>query len=75
MTQELPAPVKQRPIRLGDKVKLRTLGKEGVVSSLGQEQAEIMVGNLRVRVDLYDLELVGGSDAGKAQAGGQHRGR
>ena len=60
VSRELPVPVKQRPIRLGDKVKLRTLGKEGVVSSLGEEQAEIMVGNLRVRVDLYDLELAGG---------------
>ena len=60
VSREIPQPVKQRPIRLGDKVKLRTLGKEGVVSSLGEEQAEIMIGNLRVRVDLYDLELVGG---------------
>jgi DNA mismatch repair protein MutS2 len=60
VARELPTPVEQRPIRLGDKVKLRTLGKEGVVSTLGEEQAEIMVGNLRVRVDLYDLELVGG---------------
>ena len=60
VSRELPAPEVQRPIRLGDKVKLRTLGKEGVVSTLGEEQAEIMVGNLRVRVDLHDLELVGG---------------
>jgi DNA mismatch repair protein MutS2 len=57
--QDVPE-VTQRPIRLGDKVKLRTLGKEGVVSSLGEEQAEIMVGNLRIRVELYDLELVAG---------------
>jgi DNA mismatch repair protein MutS2 len=60
ITREIPQPEKQRPIRLGDKVNLRTLGKEGVVSSLGAEQAEIMIGNLRVRVDLYDLELVSG---------------
>ena len=60
VSRELPAPEVQRPIRLGDKVKLRTLGKDGVVSTLGEEQAEIMVGNLRVRVDLHDLELVGG---------------
>ena len=59
VTREVPTVI-DRPIRLGDKVKLRTLGKEGVVSSLGEEQAEIMVGNLRVRVDLYDLELLGG---------------
>jgi DNA mismatch repair protein MutS2 len=59
VTRDIPATL-QRPIRLGDKVKLRTLGKDGVVTSLGEEQAEIMVGNLRVRVDLYDLELLGG---------------
>jgi len=60
VVRELPQAVAQRPIRLGDKVKLRTLGKEGVVSSLGEEQAEIMIGNLRVRVDLYDLDLISG---------------
>jgi DNA mismatch repair protein MutS2 len=59
VTRELPQTL-DRAIRLGDKVRLRTLGKEGVVSSLGEEQAEIMIGNLRVRVDLYDLDLVGG---------------
>jgi len=52
--------VKQRPIRLGDRVRLRTLGKDGVVTSLGEEEAEIQIGNLRVRVELYDLDLVGG---------------
>ena len=60
VSREIPQAAKTRPIRLGDKVKLRTLGKEGIVSSLGEEQAEIMIGNLRVRVDLYDLELIGG---------------
>ena len=50
----------KRPIRLGDKVLLRTLGKEGVVTSLGEDQAEIMIGNLRIRVELYDLDLIGG---------------
>jgi DNA mismatch repair protein MutS2 len=66
VAQEAPA-APQRPIRLGDKVKLHSLGKEGVVSSLGEEQAEIMVGNLRIRVDLYDLELVGGQSQEKPQ--------
>lgn len=54
------APALKRPIKLGDRVKLRTLGKEGVVTSLGEEEAEIQIGNLRVRVELYDLVLVGG---------------
>jgi DNA mismatch repair protein MutS2 len=55
---EMP-PTIQRAIRLGDRVRLRTLGKEGVVTSLGEEDAEIQIGNLRVRVELYDLVLVG----------------
>ena len=49
-----------RAIRLGDKVRLRTLGKDGIVTSLSKDQAEIQIGNLRVRVELYDLDLVGG---------------
>ena len=59
VSREIPQAVEKRPIRLGDRVKLRTLGKEGIVSTLGEEQAEIMIGNLRVRVDLYDLDLIG----------------
>jgi DNA mismatch repair protein MutS2 len=55
VSRELPQ-VLDRAIRLGDKVRLRTLDKEGVVSTLGEEQAEIMIGNLRMRVDLDDLE-------------------
>ncbi|MBI3158656.1 MAG: endonuclease MutS2 [Chloroflexi bacterium] len=50
------------PIRLGDRVKLRTLGREGVVNALSEDEAEIMVGNLRIRVELYDLELADGQD-------------
>jgi len=54
-----------QPIRLGDKVKLRTLGKEGIVTSLGEEEAEILIGNLRVRVELYNLVRLGGQAAEK----------
>jgi DNA mismatch repair protein MutS2 len=45
------------PIRLGSKVYLRTLGTEGVVTALAEEEAEIQVGMLRVRARLTDLEL------------------
>jgi len=65
VVEELPSVV-HRAIRLGDRVRLRTLGKEGVVASLGKEDAEIQIGNLRVRVDLYDLDLVGGRVEEKA---------
>jgi DNA mismatch repair protein MutS2 len=59
LTKEMPR-MNNRPIKLGDKVLLRTLGKDGVVTSLSEDQAEIMIGNLRVRVELYDLDLIGG---------------
>jgi DNA mismatch repair protein MutS2 len=59
VAEELPQTLK-RAIRLGDRVRLRSLDKDGVVTSLGEEEAEIQIGNLRVRVELYDLDLVGG---------------
>ena len=47
----------QRSIRLGDKVRLRTLGSQGVVTALSGEEAEVQVGVLRVRTRLAELEL------------------
>ncbi|HHY88991.1 MAG TPA: endonuclease MutS2 [Chloroflexi bacterium] len=38
-----------RPLRLGDKVRLLTLGMEGVVTALGENDLEVALGNLRVR--------------------------
>jgi DNA mismatch repair protein MutS2 len=54
---ELSHPLEDRPIRLGDKVRLRSLNTEGVVSALGEEEAEVQVGVLRVRARLADLHL------------------
>jgi DNA mismatch repair protein MutS2 len=50
-----------RALRLGDRVRLRTLNTQGVVDTLGEEQAEIQVGSFRIRAQLTDLELVSGS--------------
>jgi DNA mismatch repair protein MutS2 len=44
------------PVRLGDKVQLRTLGAQGVVTTLGEEDVEVQVGTLRVRAKLSDLQ-------------------
>ncbi len=49
----------QRAIRLGDRVRLRSLNTQGVVTSLGDEEAELQVGMLRVRARLSDLVLPG----------------
>jgi DNA mismatch repair protein MutS2 len=46
-----------RAIRLGDKVRLRTLGTKGVVTALSGEEAEVQVGVMRVRTRLTDIEL------------------
>jgi DNA mismatch repair protein MutS2 len=50
-----------RAIRLGDKVFLRTLGTQGVVSSISADEAEVQVGVLRVRTRLADLQRAGES--------------
>jgi len=47
----------QRPIRLGDRVYLRTLDAEGVVTDLGESKAEVQIGRLRVRAGLNELSL------------------
>jgi len=52
------------PIRLGAKVALRTLGNEGIVTALGEEDAEVQIGVLRIRARLSELVLVGKSDPG-----------
>ncbi len=50
----------RRAIRLGDKVRLRTLNTQGVVTALGEEEAEVQVGVLRVRTRLSDIALAAG---------------
>jgi DNA mismatch repair protein MutS2 len=45
-----------RAIRLGDKVFLRALGTQGVVSAISADEAEVQVGVLRVRTRLADLQ-------------------
>src|SRR3972149_3208651 len=47
----------RRPFRLGDRVRLRTLNAQGLVTALGEEEAEVQVGILRVRGRLADLPL------------------
>lgn len=48
-----PAP---RPLRVGDKVKLRSLKLDGVVTALGESEVEVQIGNLRVRSRLADVQ-------------------
>jgi DNA mismatch repair protein MutS2 len=45
----------QSSIRLGDRVNVNTLNAEGVVTALGESDAEVQIGSLRVRARLVDL--------------------
>jgi DNA mismatch repair protein MutS2 len=49
----------RRSLRLGDKVRLRTLATQGIVTALGEEDVEVSVGMLRIRTRLADLDLAG----------------
>jgi DNA mismatch repair protein MutS2 len=48
-----------RTIHLGDRVRLHSLNTQGVVTSLGEEEAEVSVGVLRIRARLAELQLLG----------------
>lgn len=43
------------PLKVGERVRLANLNTEGIITSLGKEEAEVRVGNLRVRARLEDL--------------------
>jgi DNA mismatch repair protein MutS2 len=56
---EIPGQPVRRAIRLGDRVHLRTLNTHGVVTSLGEDEAELQIGALRIRARLTELQLDG----------------
>jgi len=62
------SPASSRLPRLGDKVRLRTLGTYGIVTALGEEEVEVQVGVLRVRARLADLETAGESPEASSPA-------
>ncbi len=51
-----PSATVSRPLSIGDKVVLRTLGTQGVISSMDGDQAEVQAGPLRIRVRLDELK-------------------
>ena len=63
--EKVQAPVERKPdpssisnlqsLRLGERVTVSTLNAEGVVTALGESDAEVQVGSLRVRARLVDL--------------------
>ena len=50
---------KTQPLRLGEKVLVRSLGMRGVITSLTENDVEVQIGNLRLRTGFNDLERPG----------------
>ncbi len=46
-------------LKLGEKVILKNLGSEGIVSALGQNDVEVQIGSLRVRAKLNEIARKG----------------
>jgi len=73
--EKIAAPVERKPqaaevqpssLKLGQRVFLRTLNSEGIVTALGESEAEVQIGTLRVRAKYSDLERAS-SVAARAQ--------
>jgi DNA mismatch repair protein MutS2 len=60
-------PTVNRPLSLGEKVILKTLGSEGIITSLGEAEAEVQVGALRIRAKLGDIQRKTAEDAAKPE--------
>lgn len=50
-----PSSIVHRPWSLGEKVILRTLGSEGIITALSESDAEVQVGPLRIRAKLGEI--------------------
>lgn len=49
----------RHPLSLGERVIVRTLGSEGLITALSESEAEVQVGSLRVRARLGEIERKG----------------
>ncbi len=47
------------PIRLGEKVHLRSIDQDGVVTAISEDELEVQIGMLRIRARLSDVERKG----------------
>jgi DNA mismatch repair protein MutS2 len=52
-----------RPLRLGDKVRVRSIKMDGVITAMSDSDFEVQVGNLRVRARQNDLQRAGSPEA------------
>jgi DNA mismatch repair protein MutS2 len=65
---EKPVRKPQGPLRLGEKVHLRSLGQDGVVTAMGEDEIEVQVGRLRIRARHADVVRKGESETQAEEA-------
>jgi DNA mismatch repair protein MutS2 len=53
------------PWRLGEKVIVRTLGSEGIITALSESEAEVQIGSLRIRAKLGEIARKSTEDEGQ----------
>ncbi len=59
-------------LKLGERVRVSTLNAEGVVTALGESDAEVQIGSLRVRARLVDLERTSAGETSNEKRVTQH---
>jgi DNA mismatch repair protein MutS2 len=64
-----------RPLRLGDRVRVRSLQMDGVVTAMSESEIEVQLGNLRVRARLGDIQRAGEPEAAAPEPGSAARKR
>jgi DNA mismatch repair protein MutS2 len=47
-----------RPLKVGEKIQVRSLKMQGVITALGEEEAEVQAGALHMRARLEDLQRI-----------------
>ncbi len=52
-------------IEAGSNVRLKTLGSTGIVEKIDQNRADVLIGSMRMRVPLVDLELIATTETQK----------
>jgi DNA mismatch repair protein MutS2 len=68
-TRQVDPEIKAEPLKVGEKVRVRSLKMEGRVHSIGSEDVEVQLGALRVRVKPGDIQRGGEPEAPAAPAG------
>jgi DNA mismatch repair protein MutS2 len=54
-----PPTLDEQPLRLGEKVMVRSLGMQAVITAISADELEVQIGNLRVRAAAHDVQRPG----------------